>query len=76
MYHQISKEKLRGFKDLLKKHTGKDFPDEEAHEMFQKLFSLYWVLYSKPLSQGESERMKKHLNEKYPNIFTKKKSEK
>lgn len=73
---QISKESLEKFKVLLKKHTGKDFPDNEAYEQCQKLLSLYWVLYSKPLSQGESERIKKHLNEKYPDIFTKKKSKK
>lgn len=63
--YQITKEKLDEFKTMLKKHTGKDCSDEKAHDTFQKLLSLYWVLYSKPLSQGESERMKKYLTEKY-----------
>ena len=61
----ISKETIEKFKQMIKKHFNRDLSDKEAYDQYQKLINLYYVVYSKPLSPSEEEKLSKYINQNH-----------
>lgn len=58
----ISKESLEKFKELYKKHFGKEISDQEALESATKLLTLVKAIY-KPMTQEDFDRLQKRRRE-------------
>jgi len=58
----ISKEALKEFKALYKKHFNKDISDQEALEKGTKLIRLMKIIY-KPMTENEYKALQKRRRE-------------
>lgn len=59
---KLAQKQIDRYRELFKKQFKKEISENEATAQIQQLSRLFWVVYYKPLSKSEKQKLEKYIN--------------